>query len=73
MRNLQKYVFYIKLTMEEKQFLNEVLEELKQYQISSKNRKDIKQQLLEHIQESHEHGQDSINELGDQQHLSRIF
>ncbi len=51
--------------MEEKQFLNEVLEELKQYQISSKNRKDIKQQLLEHIQESHEHGQDSINELGD--------
>jgi hypothetical protein len=55
----------IKLTLEEKQFLNEVLEELKQYQISSKNRKDIKQQLLEHIQESREHGQDSINDLGD--------
>ncbi|MDM5155333.1 hypothetical protein QUF88_16420 [Bacillus sp. DX1.1] len=55
----------IKLNMEEKQFLNEVLEELKQCQISSKDRKNIKQQLLEHIQESREHGQDSINELGD--------
>ncbi|WP_243522842.1 hypothetical protein [Bacillus pseudomycoides] len=55
----------MKLNMEETQFLNEVLEELKQYQISSKNRKIIKQQLLEHIQECREHGQDSINDLGD--------
>ncbi|MGE7875196.1 hypothetical protein [Bacillus paramycoides] len=55
----------IKLTIEEKQFLDEVLDELKQYQISSKHRKTIKQQLLEHIQESREHGQNSIKELGD--------
>ncbi|PEK33325.1 hypothetical protein CN568_07230 [Bacillus pseudomycoides] len=55
----------MRLNMEETQFLNEVLEELKQYQISSKNRKIIKQQLLEHIQECREHGQDSLNDLGD--------
>lgn len=55
----------MKLSKEETQFLNEILEELKQYQISSKNRKIIKQQLLEHIQECREHGQDSINDLGD--------
>ncbi|MED4461778.1 hypothetical protein [Metabacillus fastidiosus] len=55
----------IKLSMEEKIFLNDVLKELKQYQISVKDRKNIKQQILEHIQESREHGGDSINELGD--------
>ncbi len=55
----------MKLNMEEKQFLNEVLEELKQYKVSSKNRKIVKQQLLEHIQECREHGQNSINDLGD--------
>ncbi|MBJ8031545.1 hypothetical protein [Bacillus cereus group sp. N21] len=55
----------MKLSKEETQFLNEILEELKQYQISSKNRKIIKQQLLEHIQECREHGQDSLNDLGD--------
>ncbi|MDQ0214921.1 putative membrane-anchored protein [Oikeobacillus pervagus] len=55
----------LKLTMKEKQFLNEVLEELKQYQVSSKSRNNIKQQILEHIQEAREHGQDSLHELGD--------
>ncbi|MDZ5609897.1 hypothetical protein U2I54_23285 [Bacillus pseudomycoides] len=55
----------MKLSKEETQFLNEILEELKQYKISSKNRKIIKQQLLEHIQECREHGQDSLNDLGD--------
>ncbi|MEN1936367.1 hypothetical protein AAIE21_12350 [Paenibacillus sp. 102] len=55
----------MKLSKEETQFLNEILEELKQYKISSKNRKIIKQQLLEHIQECREHGQNSINDLGD--------
>lgn len=54
----------IKLNMEEKNFLNEVTKELKQYQISAEERKNIKQQLLEHIQASREHGQDSISELG---------
>ncbi|MGG3928374.1 hypothetical protein ABET51_20635 [Metabacillus fastidiosus] len=55
----------IKLNIEEKQFLNDVLKELKQYQISSKHRKNVEKQILEHIQESREHGEDSINELGD--------
>lgn len=55
----------MKLNMEEKIFLNEVLQELKQYKVSSKNRKILKQQLLEHIQECREHGQNSINDLGE--------
>jgi len=55
----------IELTLTEKYYLNEILTELKQYQISSKDRKKIKQQILEHIQESREHAGDSINELGD--------
>ncbi|MBO1625784.1 MULTISPECIES: hypothetical protein [Bacillus] len=55
----------INLTKEEKQFVKEVLEELKQYQVSSKNRRIIRQQLLEHIQECREHGQDSLKDLGD--------
>ncbi len=63
----------IKLSIAEEQFLNEVLKELKQYHISSKDRKNIKQQLLEHIQESREHGQDSINELGDTTTFVRDF
>ncbi|MEI5907929.1 hypothetical protein WAK64_12770 [Bacillus spongiae] len=53
------------LNFVEKQFLNEVLEELKQYQISQKERRDIKQQIVEHIQESREHGDDSLSDLGD--------
>ncbi|WP_459502659.1 hypothetical protein [Bacillus sp. C1] len=55
----------LKLNMEETQFLKEVLEELKQYKVSSKNRKMIKQQILEHIQECREQGQNSISDLGD--------
>lgn len=55
----------VELSLAEKQFLNEVMEELKYYQVSSKITKEVKQQLLEHIQESREHGQDSITELGD--------
>lgn len=55
----------IVLSRSEKQFLNEVLTELKQYQISSKDRRNIKLQLLEHIQEAREHGDDSLNGLGD--------
>ncbi|HGE5782156.1 TPA: hypothetical protein ACGGHE_004132 [Bacillus pseudomycoides] len=52
------------LTKEEKRFVKEILEELKQYQVSSKNRRIIRQQLLEHIQECREHGQDSLKDLG---------
>ncbi|EOW9527414.1 hypothetical protein ACO11K_001044 [Bacillus cytotoxicus] len=53
------------VTQEEKRFIREVLEELKQYQVSYKNRKIVKQQLLEHMQECREHGQDSLYDLGD--------
>ncbi|MBU5214830.1 DUF1700 domain-containing protein [Heyndrickxia oleronia] len=63
----------IKLNMAEQQFLNEVLEELKQYNISSKDRSNIKQQLLEHIQESRELGKDSIKELGNSHELVKDF
>ena len=55
----------MELSLVEKQYLTEVLNELKQYRISSKERKNIKQQLLEHIQESRDNGIDSINDLGD--------
>ncbi|MCI0767806.1 hypothetical protein [Bacillus sp. TL12] len=63
----------MKLNMEEEHFLNEVLEELKQYKVSSKNRKILKQQLLEHIQECREHGQNSINDLGDAKTFIKDF
>ncbi|MEB2281858.1 hypothetical protein LAV73_17940 [Lysinibacillus xylanilyticus] len=55
----------MELSLVEKQYVTEVLNELKQYRISSKERKNIKQQLLEHIQESRDNGIDSINDLGD--------
>lgn len=55
----------IHLSIEEKQFLDEVLKELKAYDISSTERKQIKQQIVEHIQEAREHGYDSVDELGD--------
>ena len=55
----------IHLTLAEKQFLHEVMTDLKQYQIHSKDRRNIRLQLLEHIQAAREHGQDSIQELGE--------
>ncbi|PMC35768.1 hypothetical protein CJ195_18495 [Bacillus sp. UMB0899] len=63
----------MKMNREEQQFLNEVLEELRQYQISTKARRNIKQQLLEHIQESREHGRDSIDDLGNTQDFIKDF
>ncbi|WP_235991740.1 hypothetical protein [Metabacillus schmidteae] len=63
----------MKLNREEQQFLNEVLDELRQYQISTKARRNIKQQLLEHIQESREHGRDSLEDLGDTQDFIKDF
>jgi hypothetical protein len=50
---------------DEKQYVNEILDELKRYRVSSKNRKKVKQQMIEHIQESRVHGHDSLEELGD--------
>ncbi|MES5866514.1 MULTISPECIES: hypothetical protein [Bacillus cereus group] len=53
-----------RLLGKEKQFLTDVLKELKQYDISLEERENIKQQILEHIQECREHGEDSIGDLG---------
>ncbi|MGR3762945.1 hypothetical protein [Rossellomorea sp. NS-SX7] len=53
------------MTIQEKNYINEVLDELKRYHISSNDRKKVKQQLMEHIQVSREHGLDGIGELGD--------
>lgn len=64
---------HLKLSSEEKQFLDEVLTELRQYQISAKDRRIIKQQLLEHIQESREYGQDGISQFGDATTLIKDF
>lgn len=55
----------MELSLAEKQYLNEVLKELKQYRISTTERRNIKQQLVEHIQECRDYGIDSIDELGD--------
>ncbi|PEL92724.1 hypothetical protein [Bacillus wiedmannii] len=48
----------------EKQFLTDVLKELKQYDISLEEMENVKRQILEHIQECREHGEDSIDDLG---------
>ncbi|MEK4933055.1 hypothetical protein [Bacillus sp. FSL M7-1345] len=52
------------LNDKEQQFLTGVLKDLKQYDISLEERGNIKQQILEHIQECREHGEESINDLG---------
>lgn len=64
---------HVKLTAAEKRFLNKVLTELTQYQISETDRRVVKQQLLEHIQESREYGQDSISQLGDPSEFVKDF
>ncbi|HDR4559571.1 hypothetical protein COE58_11570 [Bacillus cereus] len=53
-----------RLICKEKQFLRDVLKELKQYDISLEERENIKRQILEHIQECREHGEDTIDDLG---------
>ncbi|WP_116891172.1 hypothetical protein [Bacillus wiedmannii] len=53
-----------RLIGKEKQFLTDVLKELQQYDISLEERENIKRQILEHIQECREHGEDSIDDLG---------
>ncbi|MGG0155764.1 hypothetical protein [Bacillus mycoides] len=57
----------------EQQFLTGVLKELKQYDISLEERENIKQQILEHIQECRENGEDSINDLGTPQLFVQDF
>lgn len=61
------------LNGKEQQFLTEVLKELKQYDINIEERENIKQQILEHIQECREHGEDSINDLGTPQLFVQDF
>ncbi|PEM56800.1 hypothetical protein [Bacillus wiedmannii] len=53
-----------RLIGKEKQFLTDVLKQLQQYDISLEERENIKRQILEHIQECREHGEDSIDDLG---------
>ncbi len=53
-----------RLIGKEKQFLTDVLKELKQYDISLEEMENVKRQILEHIQECREHGEDSIDDLG---------
>ncbi|MEK4737380.1 MULTISPECIES: DUF1129 domain-containing protein [Bacillus] len=61
------------LNGKENQFLTDVLKELKQYDISLEERENIKQQILEHIQECRENGEDSINDLGTPQLFVQDF
>ncbi|HDR8184158.1 TPA: hypothetical protein QC116_006015 [Bacillus thuringiensis] len=62
-----------RLIGKEKQFLTDVLKELKQYDISLEERGNIKRQILEHIQECREHGEDSIEDLGTPQLFVQDF
>ncbi|ALQ68156.1 hypothetical protein [Bacillus thuringiensis] len=62
-----------RLIGKEKQFLTDVLKELKQYDISLEERDNIKRQILEHIQECREHGEDSIDDLGTPQLFVQDF
>ncbi|MEK7016437.1 hypothetical protein [Bacillus sp. FSL R9-9410] len=61
------------LNDKEQQFLTDVLKDLKQYDISLEERENIKQQILEHIQECREHGEESINDLGTPQLFVQDF
>ncbi|MHA4160993.1 hypothetical protein [Bacillus cereus] len=61
------------LISKEKKFLTDVLKELKQYDISLEERENIKRQILEHIQECREHGEDSIDDLGTPQLFVQDF
>ncbi|MGE7881566.1 hypothetical protein [Bacillus sp. NPDC094077] len=61
------------LNDKEQQFLTDVLKELKQYDISIEERENIKQQILEHIQECRENGEDSIHDLGTPQLFVQDF
>ncbi|EJQ95013.1 hypothetical protein [Bacillus cereus] len=61
------------LNDKEQQFLTGVLKDLKQYDISLEERENIKQQILEHIQECREHGEESIKDLGTPQLFVQDF
>lgn len=52
------------LSRKEEMFLTEVLEELEQYGISEEERKTIRQQIVEHMEDSREQGEDGVESLG---------
>ncbi|WP_044641189.1 DUF1129 family protein [Risungbinella massiliensis] len=53
------------LTKVEKDYINKVVEELGKFNIDANSVKEVKEQILEHIQESREHGEESLAELGE--------
>ncbi|MCH1624564.1 hypothetical protein [Fredinandcohnia quinoae] len=63
----------VELSIAEKRFLKAVLDELKNLQISKKKRENIQDQIIEHIQEAREHGEDSLIDLGDAPTFVRDF
>lgn len=52
------------LNVEEKQFLDQVIQSLKTAHVKRKDIGVVKQQILEHIDASKEHGEDSLESLG---------
>jgi hypothetical protein len=56
--------YMVKLSRKEERFLQEVLDELEPYWISEEERETIQQQIIEHIEESREQGEDGVESLG---------
>lgn len=54
-----------KLTKAERDYLNRVVEELGKFHIEASAVEEVKEQIMEHIQESREHGEESLAELGE--------
>ena len=52
---------------------NRRTKKIKKYDISLEERDNIKRQILEHIQECREHGEDSIDDLGTPQLFVQDF
>ena len=62
-----------RLIGKENNFNRRTKKELKKYDISLEERDNIKRQILEHIQECREHGEDSIDDLGTPQLFVQDF
>lgn len=63
----------VKLSRKEERFLQEVLDELEPYEISEEERQTIQQQIIEHIEESREHGEDGVESLGSSMSFIKDF
>jgi hypothetical protein len=55
----------VNLNAEEKQYMEEVLNELRPYKIKSNEQRKIREQIIEHFEESRENDHDGISQLGD--------